>query len=291
MRTLAHILFVLALLACLWGLYLLLLRCRRGNPGWGKLEGRRYAHRGFHDKPRIPENSLIAFRRAIERGWGAELDVHLLKDGTLAVFHDSDLRRCTGAEGEIEDLDRAGLSALRLEGTDEPVPLFDQVLDLFEGKAPLIIELKAHKGNHRALTEAVMARLDRYTGDYCIESFDPRVLMVLRWGHPGVIRGQLSKDFHRGDEGLPGWQCFILRNLLLNFLTVPDFIAYRFEDRRRAAPRRCVRIWGAHEASWTLRRPEDLAAAEADGCLPIFERFDPAETECLPSPRNAETNA
>lgn len=275
MRTLATILFILALLACLYGLYLLLLRCRRNGRGWEKLEGRRYAHRGFHDKPTVPENSLPAFRRALARGWGAELDVHLLKDGTLAVFHDSDLKRCTGAEGVIEDLDREGLAALRLEGTDEPVPLFDEVLELFEGKAPLIIELKAHGGNHLALTEAVVKRLDRYRGDLCVESFDPRVLMALRKLRPRILRGQLSQDFRKGDEGLPGWQCFLLRNLLMNFLTVPDFIAYRFQDRQKPALRRCLGVWGAHEASWTIRSKEDLAAAEAAGALPIFERFDP----------------
>ncbi|MBR4703389.1 MAG: glycerophosphodiester phosphodiesterase [Oscillospiraceae bacterium] len=256
---------------------LLALRCRRHGRGWEKLLGRRYAHRGYHDKPQIPENSLPAFRRALERGWGAELDIHLLRDGTLAVFHDSDLRRCAGVEGTMEDLDLAALSELRLEGTEERVPLFSEVLALFEGKAPLIIELKAHGGNHRALTEAVLRVLEGYRGDYCIESFDPRVLMVLRKTAPTVLRGQLSMDFRQGDEPLPGWQCFFLSNLLLNFLTVPDFIAYRFEDRERWAPRRCVRLWGAREASWTLRSREDLEKAEAAGCLPIFERFDPEE--------------
>jgi glycerophosphoryl diester phosphodiesterase len=155
------------------------------------------------------------------------------------------------------------------------VPLFDEVLDLFEGKAPLIIELKSHNGNHKALTEAVIARLDRYTGDYCVESFDPRVLMVLRRERPAILRGQLSMDFRPGGEPLPGWQRFVLRNLLLNFLTVPDFIAYRFEDRRRLALRACLGVWGAREASWTIRSAADLETAEAAGAMPIFECFDP----------------
>ncbi len=274
MRVLSYILLILALLFLLW---LLLLRCRSGGRGWKKLLGWRYAHRGWHDKPAIPENSLAAFRRALDRGWGAELDVHLLKDGTLAVFHDSSLRRCAGEEGDIEDLDRAGLARLRLEGTEEPVPLFDEVLALFEGKAPLIIELKSHKGNYKALTEAVIARLDRYTGDYCVESFDPRVLLVLRRERPKILRGQLSMDFRPGGEPLPGWQRFFLRNLLMNFLTVPDFIAYRFQDRKRIALRLCRSVWGAKEASWTLRSVEELRAAEAAGAMPIFECFDPGE--------------
>ena len=271
MRLLAYLLLILVLLVFLW----LLLRCRRNGRGWEKLLGVRYAHRGWHDKPAIPENSLPAFRRALDRGWGAELDVHLLRDGTLAVFHDSDLRRCTGETGDIEDLDREGLARLRLEGTEAPVPLFDEVLALFEGKAPLIIELKSHKGNHKALTEAVIARLDRYKGDYCVESFDPRVLMVLRKERPAILRGQLSMDFRPGGEELPGWQRFVLRNLLLNLFTFPDFIAYRFEDRRRLALRACLRVWGAKEASWTIRSPADLEAAEAAGAMPIFECFDP----------------
>ena len=81
-----------------------IIKGRRDHVLWRQLKGWRYAHRGYHDKPQIPENSLPAFRRAIEHGWGAELDVHLLKDGTLAVFHDSQLARCTGEEGILEDL-------------------------------------------------------------------------------------------------------------------------------------------------------------------------------------------
>lgn len=272
MRVLAHVLLVLVLFILLW---FLLLRCRHDAPGWEKLLGWRYAHRGWHMKPAVPENSLAAFRRALDRGWGAELDVHLLKDGTLAVFHDSDLRRCAGEAGDIEDLDREGLRRLRLEGTEEPVPLFDEVLTLFEGKAPLIIELKSYKGNYRALTEAVIARLDRYRGDYCVESFDPRVLRVLRRERPNILRGQLAMDFRPGGEPLPGWQRFALRNLLMNFLTVPDFIAYRFEDRQRLALKLCRRVWGVKEASWTLRSMDDLLSAEKAGSMPIFECFDP----------------
>lgn len=134
---------VLYILLLLCALYILALQGRRNHPLWSCFRAQRFAHRGYHDKPQIPENSLPAFRRAIEHSWGAELDVHLLKDGTLAVFHDSSLSRCTGAQGMIEDLTFEELRALRLEGTDEQIPLFDEVLALFEAATPLIIELKA----------------------------------------------------------------------------------------------------------------------------------------------------
>ena len=266
----AAALILLALLL----LYLLALRCRSRHPKWALLKAYRYAHRGYHDKPQIPENSLPAFRRAIEHGWGAELDVHLLKDGTLAVFHDSALRRCANVDGNIEDLTLEELRKLRLEGTDEPVPLFDEVLALFEHATPLIIELKTANGNHYALAKAVCERLDRYEGEFCIESFDPFAVRDVRKLRPQICRGQLSTRFTK--QELPNaLERFAAGNLRLNFLTVPDFIAYRFEDRRRLSPRLAVSLWGAQEVSWTLRSREDLRQAEAAGSIPIFETFDP----------------
>ncbi|MBR3212153.1 MAG: glycerophosphodiester phosphodiesterase [Firmicutes bacterium] len=249
---------------------------RTGHPAWAELCKWRYAHRGYHDKPQIPENSIPAFKRAIERGWGAELDVHLLKDGTLAVFHDSDLMRCAGAEGVIEDLTKDELAGLRLEGTDNKVPLLDEVLELFEGKAPLIIELKTYGGNHRALAEAVCKRLDTYDGDFCIESFDPRAIAEVRRLRPWICRGQLAQDFIKRSEGLPAYQRVLLTTLRTNFLSRPDFIAYRFEDRHNIFLRLCVRS-GVQEVNWTIDSKEDMLAAEADGALVIFERFDPDE--------------
>ena len=140
----------------LFWLYLLCLRCRRGKMDQAYFRQWRYAHRGLHDREKgIPENSMAAFKRAAANGFGAELDVHLLKDGTLAVFHDSDLRRCANVDGQIEDLTLEELKQLRLEGTDEQIPTFDEVLALFESATPLIIELKTARGNHQALAKAV----------------------------------------------------------------------------------------------------------------------------------------
>ncbi|MFQ9053403.1 MAG: glycerophosphodiester phosphodiesterase family protein [Oscillospiraceae bacterium] len=92
-----------------------MLQCRRGHSAWGLLRLFRYAHRGYHDKPRIPENSMAAFRRAIENGFGAELDVHLMKDGRLAVIHDASLKRTAGADVLVEDLTAEELKTYRLE--------------------------------------------------------------------------------------------------------------------------------------------------------------------------------
>ena len=66
---------------------------------------RNFAHRGLYTQDQsVPENSMEAFRAAVAAGYGIELDVHLLKDGNIAVIHDSLLNRTTGQAGRIEDL-------------------------------------------------------------------------------------------------------------------------------------------------------------------------------------------
>ena len=242
--------FLLAIVILIALLYILCLRCSRRRD-WKKFQGWRYAHRGYHDKPRIPENSLPAFRRAVQCGFGAELDVHLMKDGHLAVIHDASLKRTAGADVLVEDLTAEELKQYRLEGTEHHIPLLEEVLPIFAGKAPLIVELKAERGNAAALAEAACALLDKYHVTYCMESFDPRCLMWLWENRPDVVRGQLSENFARhGDgENLPGVVRWVLSNLLLNCRTRPDFIAYRFEDRKCLSLRLCRGIYRAQEFS------------------------------------------
>lgn len=237
-----------------------------------------YAHRGYHDKPAIPENSLAAFRRAVEYGLPSEFDVHLIADGSLVVFHDDDLERQTGVKGSIEAYDISNLRKLRLEGTDEMIPTFDEVLDIYEDTGlPLLIELKCVKGNYKALTKAVAERLDSYKGEYVIESFDPRVVMEYRKLRPDTIRGQLAQNFFRKSEGLPFYQIVLLTNLMFNVLSKPDFIAYKFSDRDTSALRRLIDKKGFPEASWTVQSAEDFRRAKEDGSVPIFEEIKPEE--------------
>lgn len=101
--------------------------------------------------------------------------------------------------------------------------------------------------------------------------------MWLWANRPDVVRGQLSENFRRhGDaENLPGVVRWVLSNLLLNARTRPDFIAYRFEDRKSLSLRLCRGLYGAQEFSWTIRSKETMDAAERDGALVIFECFDP----------------
>ena len=242
----------------------------------------RYAHRGYHDKPRIPENSMAAFRRAVEYGLGSEFDVHMIADGSLVVFHDDDLERQTGVRGAIGDYDITNLSKLRLEGTDEAIPTFDEVLDLYEDTGlPLLIELKPAGGNHRKLADAVCRRLDSYKGEFVLESFDPRAMMAVRRLRPDFIRGQLVQDFFKSPENLPFYQVVLLANLAFNVLVQPDFIANRIGDRRNAAIRHAVDKKGRPEFTWTVQTAEDYRKTVAAGRVPIFEQIPPEELEKL----------
>lgn len=254
--------------------YLLSLRGRTGHPGMAQLQRFRYAHRGLHNVER-PENSMAAFRAALESGYGIELDVHLMKDGNLAVIHDSSLKRTAGADVRIEDLTLEQLDAYRLNGTDEKIPLFSQVLQLFAGKTPLIVELKCENNNYVALCEAAMALLDQYDGAYCVESFDPRVVLWLKRNRPNVIRGQLAENWFKVKNSMPGLLKFLLACLTGNFIITPDFTAYKFADRKMFGIDICRKLWKVQGVSWTIRTPEDLKTAEQEGWIPIFEGFIP----------------
>ena len=246
MKILRIVVGICLILAVAWAV---LLRARRGTESMAALRKFRYAHRGLYDKEAgIPENSLPAFSRAIARGFGAELDVHLLRDGTLAVFHDSDVKRMTGREGYLEDLSADELKDYALDGTKETIPQFKDVLALFAGTGlPLIVEVKSFRDNFAELTERTMAELDKFGVKYCVESFDPRCLPM----------------------------AFATTNLLGNIMAQPDFVAYKFEDKKNWAPRLCRKLYGAQGVYWTIRSKEDLETAEREGAIAIFERFIP----------------
>lgn len=268
------ILAILLLIALLW---IFSLRCQRKTTDFYGLKQYHYAHRGLHGKG-IPENSLAAFSLAVERGYGAELDVHLSKDGRLVVMHDESLQRTAGVDKNIADCTAADLAELRLEHTNERIPYLEEVLPLFEGKTPLIIELKPFRKNHAALSKAVCDLIDRYPKlQFCVESFDPRVLYWLKKHRPNIVRGQLSANFRRDRNGLSAITADLLTNLFANFLTVPNFVAYKFEDRRQLSLLICKKLWGVQEVSWTIRSNDDAKTALADDSIIIFEHFEPTK--------------
>ena len=263
------IMFFLIAILCL---YLFLLGGRVGHPAIQELKKWNYAHRGLHDETK-PENSMSAFQAALEAGYGVELDVHLLKDGNLAVMHDSSLMRTAGADLRLEDMTSKELSEYRLLGSGESIPLFCDVLSLFDGKAPLIVELKCVDGNHAALCAAACQMLEAYGGLYCMESFDPRAVAWLRKNKPQICRGQLSENWMPKKIPLPGILKWALTYHISNVYTRPDFIAYKYADRKAFGTDICRKWLGLAGVSWTLRSREEYDTAVSEGWIPIFENF------------------
>lgn len=132
------------------------------------------AHRGFHDnRSECPENSLPAFERAIQMGYGIELDVQLTKDGVPVVFHDWDLKRAAGVDRKIRDCTFEELQSYRLFGSSQTIPAFETVLELADGRTPLIIELKAEIV-HRISLRTTASSATRFRWKCCVISTNVR---------------------------------------------------------------------------------------------------------------------
>jgi glycerophosphoryl diester phosphodiesterase len=137
------------------------------------LTKRPIAHRGLHDmNKRVWENTLSAFRRAMDRNFAIECDVHLSSDRVPVIIHDGDLKRLTGEDGFVWQRTGAELQALKVGGTKDHVPLLSDLLELVRGKVPLVIEVKGIAGHDDGLVEAVGAQLKNYKGKAAVMSFD-----------------------------------------------------------------------------------------------------------------------
>ena len=265
---------VLAVVLLLIIFFVFALAGRGGKKRFEGFEGFDIAHRGLHNKPTIPENSMAAFSRAVEKGYGIELDLHLLKDGNIAVFHDNTLDRTTGVSGNVKELTAEELKNYKLEESSETIPLFTDVLKLVDGKVPLIIELKIEQ-NTDALCKAAMEALKDYKGAYCIESFDPRPLIWIKKNRPDVARGQLSQNFIKSKSKLAFPTGLLLTTLFMNIATRPDFIAFKFADRKLIFNQICLKLWRLQPVCWTIKNIEDHNTAKGEGYISIFEQFEP----------------
>ncbi len=234
-----------------------------------------YAHRGLHDNTSdAPENSLAAFRKAVEGGYGIEFDVQLSKDKIPVVFHDFTLKRMCGVDGKVCDYTYEELSQFHLCDSKEQIPRLEDVLGLIDGHVPLIIEYKIEWKDVQVCRVADEILQD-YQGVYCIESFNPLGLLWYRKNRPAVMRGQLADAFYTRKE-YKGLLYLLLQNLLLNFLTKPDFVAYNHKEAKRLSRRLCRNLYHNLAVAWTIKSEEELAKAGKEFDLFIFDSFIPA---------------
>lgn len=147
------------------------------------------AHRGLWDES-VPENSLGAFQRCIDEKIPIELDVHLLKDGTLVVFHDDNLYRMTGLNRKLRKCTYDEIKDLPLKDTEFTIPTFSQVLKCVDGRVLLDIEIKTDVKNFK-ICKALARELASYKGDFILKSFSPFHIAWFRFKRPKYFRGLL----------------------------------------------------------------------------------------------------
>jgi glycerophosphoryl diester phosphodiesterase len=152
-------------------------------------------HRGAAGE--APENTLASFRLAVEQGCdGVELDVHLTKDGKLAVIHDGTLDRTTTGTGAVADLTAEEIrqadagSKFHTCFAGEKVPLLEEVFDLLPAEMLINVEIKS---GHPALPATLVALLKEKNRQetVVISSFDHKILRTVKDLDPGLRIGLL----------------------------------------------------------------------------------------------------
>lgn len=234
-----------------------------------------YAHRGLHDNSSdAPENSLRAFEKAVNAGYGMELDIQLSKDKIPVVFHDFTLERICGKKGKVCDYTYEELRRFKLCDSDECIPAFSDVLKLVDGRAPLIVELKIERID-LSLCPIADKLLRQYNGKYCIESFNPLGVLWYKRHHKEIARGQLSDGFLK-EKKYKGPLYFLLQNLCFNFLSKPDFVAYNHKYMEILSRRICHKLYRNTAVAWTIKSERELSEAKKQFDIFIFDSFTPS---------------
>ena len=269
-----YIILFIIIVVCTW----LFLIAPGDDTNMKKFKDVKYAHRGLHGTVGYDsfcaENSITAFARAKEKGFGIELDVRVSKDGEVVVFHDADVKRITGAEGRVCDLTLAELQELSLMETNDTVPTLKEVLELIDGTVPLLVELKETALDH-TISEKTAEVLKDYKGDFIVESFSPLAFGSFKKSMPSVCRGFLAYK-HTDNEKTRNLIHRIIQRFLLNFIARPAFIA---ADHKKPGlfPIPVIKaIFKTPMIAWTVRSKEEEIEAYKNGFSGvIFENYIP----------------
>lgn len=246
-----------------------------------------YAHRGlFDNQSEAPENSMKSFQRAVEHGYGMEIDVQLTSDRIPVVFHDFTLERVARNEdgqpvmGKVKDYTYDELKQFHLFNSHERIPTLESFLQYVNGRVPLIIEYKIENHDFRVSVCPIANQLlKKYHGLYCVESFNPFGLLWYRIRRPDVLRGQLADNYHKDPAIKDNPITFMAQNLMFNFLSKPDFIAYNCRFPHTLSLQLCRHFFHHEAAAWTIKNEGQLEKARKDFDLFIFDSFVPAESK------------
>jgi glycerophosphoryl diester phosphodiesterase len=222
-------------------------------------------HRGASSD--APENTLAAFRLALEQGAdGVELDARLCGSGEVVVFHDERLERLTGGSGRVADTPWTELARMKVRaGPAGPspgrIPLLSEVLEELPRSSFINVELKSEDWPGTRVADAAGALLEagRHEAHVVVSSFDARCLLRLALAYPRLRRGLLL------DPDKP--------QLLQRHLALPLVGRDAVHPEARQVTEADVQRWhagGREVAVWTVDDAElarRLAAWGVDTCI------------------------
>ena len=274
----AIIIITISVIAIIAVLYIFLTMPRVFDSANMDLLATDYAHHGLHSES-IPENSLTAYSKAIDNGYGIEIDVQLSSDGEIFVFHDHSVMRMCGIDKKISEMTSEEIKELCLLNTEEKIPTLSEVLELVDARVPLLIEIKYYAETQK-LCETLTEHLDAYYGSFAIQSFDPRVLRYFKKYRPRFARGQLvaKKEKHskNSENDMPNPIVeFLLTHLLLNALSRPDFISIQKNHTRELGFILATEVFKAKAFIWTVKTDKQYAHFSRQGYFSIFENIKP----------------
>ncbi len=227
------------------------------------------AHRGLHSDS-IPENTLTAFSRAIEHGYGIEFDVHLTADGHLVVIHDYNTARMCSENITIEKSPLSTIRALTL-ADGQHIPTLEEALSLVNGRVPIVIELKCTPLCDKNLANKVLTALEDYPNKdlVCLESFHPICVKYLKKHTDIYPVGQLATGCM---VGMPRPLARYLGQLKMLRWNKADFVCYDILSLPSSHVER-VRKQGIPILTYTINSYEKLALARTCTDNFIFERI------------------
>ena len=271
---LIYILLAAVIIFCTW----LFLISPGDDAGMEKFKNKKYAHRGLHGTvgydEYAAENSLTAFARAKEHGYGVELDLRMSKDGEIVVIHDGNLKRVTGVDGKVAELTLDEIKSNTLIGTTDTVPTLREVLELIDGAIPLLFEIK-EEGMDHTLSEKVAEILKDYKGDYMVESFSPFAFGVFKKKLPAIPRGFLAYK-HSSKKESSALKFRLIQRLTFNFLARPAFIALHIDTPKLFPVPLVAGIYKTPLIAWTVKsKEEEIEAYKLGFSGIIFEGYLP----------------
>lgn len=234
------------------------------------------AHRGLHGNG-IVENSLSAAAAALAANYAIEVDLQLSADSEIVVFHDETLDRLTAEKGKVAARTIAELKSIKLNNSEDTIPSLADLLQLVNGKVPLVLELKSPWNGSVTLARKVADALVDYRGPVAVMSFDPDLVAELKRYAPALPRGIVAERWYLH----PDWKFLTparkqyLGLLLHLFRTRPHFVAYAQFDLPAIAPQIARKIFGLPLLTWTVRveRERKRVAGIVDQI--IFEHIRP----------------